>query len=59
MKWPSLQAFIKARGWSEEEAKRLLLEQFGAGYEENLTPQYITRLQAFYDNSRKGAAQAA
>ncbi|MFC2031612.1 hypothetical protein ACFLWA_12905 [Chloroflexota bacterium] len=59
MKWPQMQAFIRARGWSEEEAKKLLLEQFGPGFDENLAPQYIAHLQSFYDNNRKEVARAA
>ena len=54
-----MQHFIKQRGWSEAECKRVLLEQFGPGFDENLAPQYIAHLQSFYDNNRKEVAQAA
>jgi hypothetical protein len=59
MTWPAMQHFIKQRGWKEEECKKLLLEAFGAGYDESMAPQYIAHLQSFYDNSRKEVAQAA
>ncbi|MFC2029938.1 AAA family ATPase [Chloroflexota bacterium] len=59
MKWATMRRFIKQKGWKEEECKKLLLEEFGAGYDEQMAPQYIAHLQSFYDNSRKEVAQAA
>ena len=48
MKWPAMQRYIRAQGWNEAECKNLLLEKFGAGYDENLAPQYVAYLQKFY-----------
>ena len=59
MTWPAMQHFIKQRGWSAAECKRVLLEQFGSGFDENLALQYIAHQQSFYDNNGKEVAQAA
>ncbi|MFC2030575.1 hypothetical protein ACFLWA_07605 [Chloroflexota bacterium] len=59
MKWATMQRFIKQKGWKEEECKKLLLEVFGAGYDEHMAPQYIAHLQSYYDSNRKEVGQAA
>jgi hypothetical protein len=51
MKWAAFTAFVKQKGWSLEESKKLLQEKFGAGYDENLATQYIAHLQQFHSKT--------